>query len=97
MELEPRVVIGDKRKIAVIGAGMTGLCALRYFSEDPKYSIVAFERSSVVGGIWNYPDQCEEKMDETGLESYYCRIYRGLRYVTHYPQAIPYFCADANH
>ena len=68
-----------KRRVAVVGAGMTGLCALRHFSEDPAYELTAFERSSTVGGIWNYPDGCEDQPDETGLHPYYCRTYRGLR------------------
>lgn len=80
--MEPREKdVISKKRIAVIGAGMTGLCTLRHFSVDPQYDIVAFERSNVLAGIWNYPDQCEEKTDDTGTEPHYCRIYRGLRYV----------------
>ncbi|XP_055332971.1 uncharacterized protein LOC129584702 [Paramacrobiotus metropolitanus] len=72
---EPPVV----RKIAVIGAGMAGMCVLKHFSVDPQYEVVAFERSNVIGGIWNYPAECETKTDSTGLEPHYCRMYREVR------------------
>ncbi|XP_055333015.1 uncharacterized protein LOC129584733 [Paramacrobiotus metropolitanus] len=42
------------RKVVVIGAGASCLCALRHFSADPNYDVVAYEAASTLGGIWNY-------------------------------------------
>ncbi|XP_055332961.1 uncharacterized protein LOC129584695 [Paramacrobiotus metropolitanus] len=71
-----------QRKVAVIGAGMAGLCTLRHFAPDPNYAVVAFERMSTIAGIWNYPaPECEQfaELDEPETSSRYCRIYRDLR------------------
>ena len=50
-------------RIAVIGAGLSGLCALRYFTQDPRFEVVAFEQRDRIGGLWSYPDGCEELID----------------------------------
>lgn len=44
-------------KIAVIGAGPAGLCALRHMlhsSDSRCFSPVAFERNACIGGVWLY-------------------------------------------
>ena len=44
-------------KVAVIGAGACGLCALRRLSEEPDaFTPTAFEMSSKLGGLWVYDD-----------------------------------------
>ncbi|OQV24618.1 putative Flavin-containing monooxygenase FMO GS-OX-like 3 [Hypsibius exemplaris] len=68
-----------KKKIAVIGAGMTGLCTLRHFALDPDYDVVAFERMDTIAGVWNYPEGCEKYTDEPDTSTRYCRTYRNLR------------------
>ncbi|KAK1717492.1 thiol-specific monooxygenase [Colletotrichum acutatum] len=43
------------KKIAVIGAGPTGLAAARYLTAQGAFdSVVVFEQQAEVGGVWNY-------------------------------------------
>ena len=63
--------------MAIIGCGAAGLAALRVFSEDVtdfphNYSIHGFEKSDVVGGLWNYCENIEQE--------YISPIYRDLRF-----------------
>ncbi|KAK3325848.1 FAD/NAD(P)-binding domain-containing protein [Apodospora peruviana] len=45
----------DVRKIAIIGAGPSGLTAAKYLTAQGAFdSIVIFEQQSEVGGVWNY-------------------------------------------
>ena len=67
-------------KIAVIGAGPSGLAALRAFqsakmkgAEIPE--IVCFEKQSDWGGLWNYT--WRTGVDENG-EPVHCSMYRYL-------------------
>lgn len=81
------------RKIAVIGAGQSGLCAIRHFSTDPAYDVTAYEQQNRVGGLWNYPEGCEEHstvQDETS--PYFCRMHRNL--VSNLPKFHQVFAGD---
>ncbi|OQV20574.1 putative Senecionine N-oxygenase [Hypsibius exemplaris] len=68
-----------RRRVAIIGAGYCGLCALRHFLSDPKYEATAFELSHQVGGVWNYPQRCEERTNEQMTSPFYTRMYRNMR------------------
>ncbi|GAU94228.1 hypothetical protein RvY_06044-2 [Ramazzottius varieornatus] len=68
-----------RKRVAVVGAGMTGLCAIRHFAADPNYEVVAFERANTIAGIWNYPEGCEEHVNQPETSPYYCRTYRDLK------------------
>ncbi|XP_056016358.1 flavin-containing monooxygenase 1-like [Ostrea edulis] len=47
-----------KQRVAVIGAGVAGLCSLKHLAEHPDiFEPVAFEKNFWPGGIWNYSDQ----------------------------------------
>ncbi|KAK7530132.1 hypothetical protein IWX49DRAFT_359940 [Phyllosticta citricarpa] len=50
------------QNIAVIGAGPSGLAALKYLSAENKFKrIIAFEQRSAAGGLWNYtPEDTED-------------------------------------
>lgn len=58
-------------KIAVIGAGPSGLCVLRHFSKQLKKSggeitqLTCFEAKDEVGGIWNCQQTREQNVDFT--------------------------------
>ncbi|GAU95353.1 hypothetical protein RvY_06984 [Ramazzottius varieornatus] len=65
-------------RVAIIGAGLSGLCALRHFSGDPRYAVIAFEQRDRIGGLWSYPYGCEEHVNAEETSPYYCRIYRNL-------------------
>ncbi|CAG9946890.1 unnamed protein product [Clonostachys rosea f. rosea IK726] len=45
----------DKLKVAVIGAGPTGLAMLKTLKED-GFSATLYERRSQVGGLWAYTE-----------------------------------------
>ncbi|GKT58534.1 thiol-specific monooxygenase [Colletotrichum tofieldiae] len=47
----------DVKKIAIIGAGPTGLAAARYLSAQKAFeTVVVFEQQAEVGGVWNYSE-----------------------------------------
>ncbi|XP_056016359.1 dimethylaniline monooxygenase [N-oxide-forming] 2-like [Ostrea edulis] len=57
---------GYKQRVAVIGAGVAGLCSLKHLAEKPDlFEPVAFERNFWSGGIWNFTDQTGN--DDFGL------------------------------
>ena len=71
--------MATKQIVAVIGAGPSGICALRWLTDDLDHFIpVAFEKNREVGGLWNYSDFTET--DEYGLPCS-ASIYKQLRYV----------------
>lgn len=44
--------------ICIVGAGLSGLAVLRRLRDKPQINkIVAFEKSSVIGGQWAYTDK----------------------------------------
>ena len=45
----------DMKKVAVIGAGPSGIAAIKNFI-DQGFNVIAFERCSGVGGNWRYND-----------------------------------------
>ncbi|CAG2242230.1 unnamed protein product [Mytilus edulis] len=49
----------DEKKIAVIGAGIMGISALRRLSENKRFLLTCFERNCDLGGLWVYTDQTE--------------------------------------
>ena len=71
---------GNIRRMAVIGAGQSGLRVIRHFAADPAYEVVAFEQQGRTGGLWNYPHDSEElsKVDDD-QSAYFCRMHRNLR------------------
>lgn len=64
----------SKLKIAVIGAGPSGLCAAKH-ALDYKYEVQVFERTPQIGGTWIYTDQVGN--DEFGLPVH-TSMYKGL-------------------
>lgn len=63
------------RKIAIIGAGPSGLCCAKN-AIDFGNDVTVYERNSDVGGTWIYTDQ-------TGTDEYgqpiHSSMYKGLR------------------
>ena len=48
---------GSKKRVCIIGAGPSGLVALKEFSKNTEvFDIVCFEQASDLGGVWNYSD-----------------------------------------
>lgn len=65
------------KRVAVIGAGAAGLCALRHYSSRPDdFSVVAFEQTDSAGGTWVYTD--EIGTDRFGLPVH-SSMYKSLR------------------
>ena len=59
----------DKNRIAVVGAGLSGLVSIKCLIEEGLVP-TAFEQSAEIGGLWNYH---ESLLDGGG------RAYRSLR------------------
>ena len=65
------------KKVAIIGAGPSGLCVLRTMSEYPDELILtAFDKNKDVGGMWNYTEDTET--DEKGVPTY-ATLYKPMR------------------
>ncbi|KAK6166661.1 hypothetical protein SNE40_023301 [Patella caerulea] len=82
-------------RVAVIGAGAAGLCALRHLRAKPSiFQPVAFEIGEKVGGTWVYTDR--QGKDENGLPIH-SSMYRNLK--TNLPKevmAFPDFAFEKN-
>lgn len=64
-----------KKKIAVIGAGPSGLIASEILSSHPDFEHVVFERDSEVGGMWRYTDETEL---DSGGHRVHSSLYKSL-------------------
>lgn len=74
-------------RVAVIGAGAAGLCALRHLTtRQPTFQAVCFEQNSRVGGTWIYTDQTG--VDDHGLPIH-SSMYKNLR--TNLPKEVMAF------
>lgn len=61
--------------VCILGAGASGLAAIRHVSESQMTGVV-FESTEDIGGIWNYTDDTGEAIHSTA--------YKGLRYLRNY-------------
>ncbi len=50
---------GDRKRVAIIGAGASGLTAIKCVREEGLVP-VCFERSDDIGGLWNYSPSTKE-------------------------------------
>lgn len=74
------------RKVAVIGGGASGLAAARTLSlEQVSFEIDLYERSSNVGGVWNYKNEKKQlrelkslKNDINAVQDHVTPMYRFL-------------------
>lgn len=74
-------------RVAVIGAGAGGLCALRHLAARPAlFTPVAYEQSTKLGGTWVYTDRVDK--DESG-RAIHCSMYKNLR--TNLPKEVMAF------
>ncbi|XP_033755055.1 LOW QUALITY PROTEIN: flavin-containing monooxygenase FMO GS-OX5-like [Pecten maximus] len=74
-------------RVAVIGAGAAGLCALRHLTtRQPQFQAVCFEQNSRLGGTWIYTDQTG--VDDHGLPIH-SSMYRNLK--TNLPKEVMAF------
>lgn len=48
-----RMVEDHKKTVAVIGAGISGVCAAAHLLKQ-GLEVVVFERSAIAGGVWHY-------------------------------------------
>ncbi|KAK3579318.1 hypothetical protein CHS0354_029605 [Potamilus streckersoni] len=75
------------QRVAVIGGGAAGLCALRHLTARPEqFQAVAFEQNSRVGGTWIYTTNIGK--DENGLPVF-SSMYKNLR--TNLPKEVMAF------
>ena len=64
-----------KLNVAVVGAGLAGLCAAKY-AKISGHSVTIFEQCDQIGGTWIYTDQTG--VDEYGL-NVHTSMYQNLR------------------
>lgn len=72
-------------KVGVVGAGPSGLCAIKH-SLSFGCEVIAFEQADKIGGVWNYTDEIDK--DKYGLEIH-SSLYRGL--ITNLPKEVMSF------
>ena len=64
-------------RVAVIGAGAAGLCAVRHLAHKPSvFSVTAFEQSNSVGGTWVYTEKIGTDCNGLPIHS---SMYKNLR------------------
>ena len=56
---DQRHAFGPGLTVAVIGAGISGVCAAAYLSRQ-GLRVTVFERSGIAGGVWNYDERVAE-------------------------------------
>ncbi|KAL2155777.1 hypothetical protein VTH82DRAFT_519 [Thermothelomyces myriococcoides] len=56
---DKREAFGPGRKVAVIGAGISGVCAAAHLIKQ-GLQVTVFERSGVAGGVWHYDERVAE-------------------------------------
>lgn len=67
-----------KTRVAIIGAGASGLIAARHILSRPeRFAVTVFERTDAVGGTWVYTN--ETTIDQYGLPVH-SSAYKNLRY-----------------
>ncbi|CAG8801064.1 21783_t:CDS:2, partial [Dentiscutata erythropus] len=59
------------KHVAIIGAGIAGLTAIKQCLDDDLIPI-CFEQNSFIGGIWRYEDACEKNNKP------YSSVYKGV-------------------
>ena len=65
------------RRVCIIGAGASGLCAARQLSAlDPPPEFVVYEQSREVGGVWVYRDEAGVDQDGYTVQG---RMYKNMR------------------
>ncbi|XP_058808102.1 flavin-containing monooxygenase 5-like isoform X2 [Phymastichus coffea] len=70
-------VNADKKKVCIIGAGMSGLVSVKRLAEhSDEFEPIAFERNSDVGGFWIYTESTT--VDEHG-SPVHSSAYKNLR------------------
>lgn len=65
-------------KIAVIGAGVAGLLAVKYAKNYSNVNVICYEKNSEIGGMWGYRDS--NKITDHSV------IYKNL--VTNFPNQL---------
>lgn len=81
------------KRVCIIGAGASGLCAARQLSAlDPAPDIVVYEQSREVGGVWVYRDEAD--VDQEGY-SVQGRMYKNMRCACHHCTISTYTVSEA--
>ena len=60
--------LGAKKRIAIIGAGASGLPAIKSVLEEDMIP-VCFERTDDIGGLWNYTPEVREDGQASVMKS----------------------------
>ncbi|XP_041375403.1 dimethylaniline monooxygenase [N-oxide-forming] 4-like isoform X2 [Gigantopelta aegis] len=83
----------DMIRVAVVGAGASGLCALRHLCAKPATFVpVCFEQSGRVGGTWVYTDETDT--DHYGMPIFFSMYQELLTNLPKESMAFPGFPFD---
>ena len=66
------------KKVAIIGAGVSGICAAKFLLHTTtkiKFSVVVYEQRDCIGGTWAYQELVD--FDSEVISS----MYKNLRYL----------------
>ena len=79
----------DMRKIAIIGAGPSGLCSARHLTALPNnFQVKVFEKCHRVGGTWVYTT-VERDGEVVSSRSVHSSMYKNLRLVDNHNILLP--------
>jgi cation diffusion facilitator CzcD-associated flavoprotein CzcO len=55
-EIQSVTMSSSKKRVCIIGAGPSGMCALYHFAKESgsDIEVVCYEKQSEWGGLWNY-------------------------------------------
>ncbi|KAK7114069.1 hypothetical protein V1264_000193 [Littorina saxatilis] len=73
-------------RVAVVGAGAAGLCAVKHLARKPQFSVQAFEQSKGVGGTWAYSERTGKDCNGLPIHS---SMYKNLK--TNLPKEVMAF------
>ncbi|XP_074652669.1 dimethylaniline monooxygenase [N-oxide-forming] 2-like [Tubulanus polymorphus] len=76
----------SKKKVAIIGAGISGLSAIKSCLEE-RLDPVCFEQLDDIGGIWHYTDDCRPNQGASAYESLVTNTSKEVTCFSDYPHA----------
>ena len=67
----------SSKRVCIIGAGVSGLIAIKRVRESEGLEGTVFEQMDRIGGLWHYVEDTEKDANNLPVHS---AVYHGLRY-----------------
>lgn len=71
-------------KVCVIGAGPSGLCAIKH-SIASNFEVVSFDKQNAIGGLWNYTDEIGSEVHSSMYKSLMITIPKEIMHFPGFP------------